>query len=176
MNHSTVTRTASAAIAAAAIAILLSLAGCNISGHAYKVAGDSMSPMLHPGDLIFADLSKNARTNLHDGEVILLHHNDAIVIKRILAMPGETISGDFRKVYRNGNLLGEPYLAPPSTTELPWMISFPPRTLGASEIFVMGDNRDNSLDSRAADYGPVKLSDVVGKYSWIYWHATKPAK
>jgi len=106
----------------------------------------------------------------------VLRRKDAIVLKRIVAMPGETISGVNRKVFRNGTQIDEPYLAPATGVGLPDLITFASRTLGPGELFVMGDNRDLSLDSRVAEYGPVRTSDVVGQYRWTYWHAWSVAK
>ena len=135
-----------------------------------------MLPQLRPGDRIFVDEADEVRSNLHDGDIIALRRNDAIVLKRIVALPGETISGDHRKVFRNGNQLDEPYLAPATGDDIPALITFAPRTVDSGELFVMGDNRDRSFDSRAAEYAPVRLSDVVGEYRWTYWHASSSAK
>ncbi len=135
-----------------------------------------MLPSFHPGDQFFADVKHITLADLHDGDVILLRHNDGIILKRILAMPGETISGADRRVYRNGKQLDEPYLAPATNDQTIAPITFAPRTIAAGELFVMGDNRDDSLDSRFPDYGPVRISDVVGKYNWTYSHALPDTK
>jgi len=152
------------------------LSGCSMSNHPYKMVGTSMLPLLHQGDRIFVDQSDQARSDLHDGDIIVLRNNDTIVLKRILAMPGETISGADRKVFRNGKQIEEPYVAPPTGEDIPVLTSFAPRTVGSGELFVMGDNRDRSADSRLPGYGPVRFSDVVGKYRWTYWHASAGAK
>ncbi len=160
----------------AALGALTLLAGCNDSFHPYQVSEDSMSPTFHRGDRIFADQTDRGRTDLHDGDVIVFRHNGSILLKRILAMPGEIIIGADRKVFRNGKQLAEPYLAPATDEQTLAPITFGPRTLGSGELFVMGDNRDDSLDSRSVEYGPVLISDVIGKYSWTYWHASAAAK
>jgi signal peptidase I len=135
-----------------------------------------MLPLLRPGDRIFVDETDQARSDLHDGDIIALRREDAIVLKRIMAMPGETISGTHRKVFRNGEQLDEPYLAPATSDDMPALITFALRKVDSGELFVMGDNRDRSFDSRATEYAPVRLSDVVGRYRWTYWHASSAAK
>jgi signal peptidase I len=154
----------------------LLLSGCTTTYHPYRVVSESMLPLLHPGDRIFVDESDQARSDLHDGDIIALRRNDAIVLKRIMAMQGETISGDHHKVFRNGNQLDEPYLAPSTGDKPPALITFSPRVVSSGELFVMGDNRDLSFDSRAPEYEPVRLSDVVGRYRWTYWHTSSVAK
>ena len=130
-----------------------------------------MLPHFREGDRIFVDESEQACSNLHDGDVIVLRHGDGLVLKRVIAMSGETISGVDGKVFRNGKQLDEPYLAPAEVKDFFAPKSFETRTVAPGELFVMGDNRDRSADSRLQNYGPVRLSDVVGKYSWTYWHA-----
>jgi signal peptidase I len=159
-----------------AAAIVLLLTGCSAAPHLYSVGSDSMQPLIHTGDKVVVDESPGARTNLHDGDVIAFHHGEYVVLKRILAMPGETIRGEEQKIFRDGKQVDEPYLAPVSSEDNAWMRSFPPKKMGAGELFVLGDDRDNSLDSRAEDYGPVRVSDVVGKYRWTYWHVSAAAK
>ena len=135
-----------------------------------------MLPLLHSGDRIMVDVADHARSDLHDGDIIVLHRKDSVVLKRIVAMPGETVSGLNRKVFRNGKQLDEPYLAPATGDGTHVLITFAARTVGPGELFVLGDNRDLSLDSRYPGYGPVRISDVVGKYSWTYWHASSSEK
>jgi signal peptidase I len=159
-----------------ALGVFLLLNGCSTAPHTYVVAGSSMLPLFHSGDRIFVNESDQARSDLHDGDIIVLRHNDTIILKRIVAMPGETIGGDNRKVFRNGKQLDEPYLAPATGHAIPAQITFATRTVGPGELFVMGDNRDMSSDSRLAKYGAVHISDVVGKYSWTYWHARSAIK
>ncbi|MGA3344940.1 MAG: signal peptidase I [Terracidiphilus sp.] len=161
---------------AGALGVSLLLCGCNTTNRPYRMDGSSMLPLLHSGDRIFVDESDHARSDLHDGDIIVLRRKDTIVLKRILAMPGETIGGANRKVFRNGKQLDEPYLAPATGEVITAPITFVTRTVDSGELFVMGDNRDRSADSRLPGYGPVLMSDVVGKYRWTYWHTSSVGK
>jgi signal peptidase I len=83
-------------------------------------------------------------------------------IKRVIGLPGEQVEGREGRVYVNGQELVEPYLRQgPTTTD------FEPRTLGPDELWVMGDNRENSSDSRV--FGPIKESTVVGRAFVKVW-------
>jgi signal peptidase I len=121
-----------------------------------------MLPLLRPGDRIFVEEGDQTRSDLHDGDIIALRREDAIVLKRIVAIPGETISGADRKVFRNGKQLDEPYLAPATGDDLSALITFAPRTVGTGELFVMGDNRDRSFDNMPPSYSPTSLVSIAG--------------
>jgi signal peptidase I len=93
-------------------------------------------------------------------------------IKRVIALPGETVELRHKKVYINGTPIDEPYVRfeqPPSPT--PSLDdpreSYGPRTVPAGHYFMMGDNRDNSADSRY--WGFLPASYVKGKALMIYW-------
>ena len=150
---------------------LVPLTGCSPSSRFYRASSSSMSPTIATGDRFILDQSEQDRTHLHDGDIVAFPREEgAIVIKRILAMPGETISGEDRKIFRDGRQVDEPYLAP-ANSEQEITPTFPARKVPPGELFVLGDNRDHSFDSRAPEYPPVHLTDVVGKYSLTYWRA-----
>jgi signal peptidase I len=84
------------------------------------------------------------------------------LIKRVIGLPGDTVQGKDGHVYVNGQLLAEPYLAPGTATS-----SFGTVTVPAGHLFVMGDNRGDSCDSRI--FGVIPESAVVGKAFVRIW-------
>ena len=83
-------------------------------------------------------------------------------IKRVIGLPGEQVEGRDGRVYVNGRELVEPYLKQGPTTR-----DFAPVTLGTGQLWVMGDNRENSSDSRV--FGPIEGSTVVGRAFVKVW-------
>jgi signal peptidase I len=82
-------------------------------------------------------------------------------IKRVIGLPGETVEGKAGTIYINGHQLVEPYLA-----EEP-LGDFPPKTIPKGQLWVMGDNRNRSSDSRV--FGPIKESKIVGRAILRIW-------
>lgn len=125
----------------------------------YKVNGESMYPTFEDGQRIIAPLVKDKTVLEHD-DVLMLDLNIKM-IKRLVALPGDTIKIEEGKVYVNGELREkDPYthvnlydLSDNSTYEY---------TLKDDEYFVLGDNRGNSEDSRS--YGPVSKEDILAVY------------
>lgn len=127
------------------------------------------------GDIVVFDdprLSDPAVENLFEavqrnvGEAIGLAVPRSEFIKRVIALPGETIAIDDNRVYINGVLIDEPYLKP--GTSMPDMDA---RFVAEGEMFVMGDNRNSSQDSRI--FGPVPIDTIVGKAFVIMWPADR---
>lgn len=125
------------------------------------VRGISMEPGFEDGDyLIVSKLSYRRHAPEYGDVVVLDSHRkeEKLLIKRVIGTEGDEISIDDDKVYRNGKLLREPYVNPEtegSGEKNSW-------TVPAGAVFVMGDNRDNSADSRGS-LGTVPKEDILGK-------------
>jgi signal peptidase I len=103
---------------------------------------------------------------LHDAleSVGLRDPGDRELIKRVVGLPGETIEGRDGVVWIDGVRLLEPYLADGAVTS-----DFGPLTLSAEQVFVLGDNRTNSRDSRFPEIGPVAVDAIVGRATHRIW-------
>jgi signal peptidase I len=127
------------------------------------VYGQSMEPNLHPNQRLIVDkLSYRLRPPQRDDIVVVdLPDMEEMLVKRIIALPGETVEVQGGTVYVNGAPIPEPY-----THDLtPYDMA--PLTLGPLAYFVMGDNRGNSNDSRS--FGPITRDEIVGRVWLRYW-------
>jgi len=124
----------------------------------------SMQPNLKEGDLVLVNRLVYHFSEPKRGEVIVFKNpvnpEDVPYIKRIIGLPGDTVSIEQGRVYIDGQLLSEPYL---QTTTL----RGGEYTIMEGELFVMGDNRNNSSDSRA--WGNVPVDLIIGRAEAIYW-------
>ncbi|HTV09490.1 MAG TPA: signal peptidase I [Candidatus Aquilonibacter sp.] len=134
----------------------------------FRLSNDSMQPTLYNGDLITVDTGYYSEHSVADGDLIVFRHDGVVLVKRISAISGETIEGKNDKLIRNGSVLAEPYVKSPDEPSDPSEASFPLRIVSQGQVFVTGDWRSKSLDSRYPDYAPVHLSDIVGKVVYIY--------
>jgi signal peptidase I len=125
----------------------------------------SMLETLHPNDYIF--LSKQAYTlgEVKHGDIVVFHSDledkngtKKNLIKRVIGLPGDTISIRDDSVYRNGKALDEPYTLDGYTSGEMAEITVPD-----NELFLMGDNRQGSTDSRNSSVGFVSEDRLVGK-------------
>ncbi len=127
------------------------------------VSGHSMQPTLWDGDLMVAsDLFYTPAR----GDIVVLNKESFFdgspIVKRVIAVEGDSIDIDFQsgEVHLNGELLNEPYIAEPTYTEEGTVF---PQTVPEGCIFVMGDNRNHSDDSRTPELGMVDTRCVIGK-------------
>ena len=126
------------------------------------VNGPSMKPTLDGGEMMIL----NRREKLDRFDVVVVDIKTEDIIKRIIAMPGETISCENGIVYVNGRRQDEEYSKGIT-------YDFAKVTLGNDEYFVMGDNRQDSKDSRHDDVGPVKRTQIKGTTSLVLFPFSK---
>ena len=143
-------------------------------GCAAVVKGRSMLSTLHPRDVMLAVRPPLLYRHIRRGDIVLcrypgrywrnLRFVPQTFVKRVVGLPGETIEIADGVVLIDGEPLSEPYLDP---AHCRFRRSMPPRTLGADEYFVMGDNRNHSSDSRSSDLGTVDTRYVIGKAAFL---------
>lgn len=128
-----------------------------------RIYGDSMNPTLESGDVVVAVKSGN----FNRGDMVAFYYNNKILVKRVIASAGQwvDINGE-GAVFVDGQLLDEPYLTEKALGECD--IEFPYQ-VPESRIFVMGDNRSVSVDSRSTSVGCVAEEQVVGKIFMRLW-------
>lgn len=135
-------------LGAIAVGIALGVIARSLAPRSYIVSGISMEPTFENGDYVIYEKGEIQR-----GDVVLVRVNGMVLIKRVIGIGGDTIAISNGNVYRNGMLLDEPYaLIDHSSLSI--------TTVPDNEIFVLGDNRANSSDSR--NWGSIPMSACLG--------------
>lgn len=146
------------------IVVLVCYLIINFVGCRSRVDGSSMEPTLSDADNLWVDKLSYTFGDPDRFDVIIFNYDeDTTYVKRIIGLPGETVRIDQSgNIYINDKLLKENY---GSEVILPTSLgrASQPVLLGEDEYFVLGDNRNNSSDSRWADVGNVNMEDIVGK-------------
>lgn len=132
------------------------------------VSGISMNPTLQSGNLVLA--RRFGLDDLRRGDIVVFDSTGVgkKLIKRIVAVGGDTVNIDYEAgiVTVNGKALSEPYIAAP--TRLNEGVNLP-ANVPEGFLFVLGDNRNQSRDSRDPDVGMISQSDVIGKVFLRMW-------
>lgn len=146
----------------------------------HQVNGQSMVPNFLSGEYVLTDKISYRLGDPKRGEIVVFHAPEAAqcpkgtgcdFIKRVLAVPGETVAVANDSIIVNGVPLNEPYI-PDEFEILPGAFTKGKTiTLGPDEYFVSGDNRPYSSDSRA--WGPIRKEDIVGRAFFRYWPLDK---
>ncbi len=143
----------------------------------YKIASKSMTPCLHNGDRVFADLKAPETVGVGTFDLVIFpfpKDPSREFIKRVIGMPGEVIEIKKQVVYIDGEPLHEPYVYHSKpVSEDPHSIrdNLTPVTVPENHIFVLGDNRENSMDSR--HWGFVNVNEVLGIMTFRYYPFTR---
>lgn len=148
----------------------------NYVGQRTEVDGGSMEPTLSDGDHLIVD---KLTYRLHEPErfdIIVFpfeHKENTFYIKRIIGLPGETVQIDEKgNIYIDGKILEESYGREVIREDHRGLAAEPVK-LGEDEYFVMGDNRNNSIDSRMKTVGNIKRKDIMGKVWLRIWPMSK---
>ena len=146
-------------VVVAAVAVLVAVLFLPI----LRIYGKSMNGTLDSGDIVVSIKS----TNMNTGDVIAFYYNNNILVKRVIANPGDWVDVDKEgNVYVNNAKLEEPYLDEKAygetNIELPYQVP-------EGKIFVMGDNRSVSIDSRNTSIGCISEEQIVGKIVYRIW-------
>nr|WP_183811631.1 signal peptidase I [Edaphobacter lichenicola] len=131
-----------------------------------RVEGTSMLPMLEDQDRLFINKMAYRVGEIQRGDVVVFlypHDHEKSYIKRVIALPGDTLRIDHGQVIVNGRRISESYVPRRFADDR----SQPEMTVPGNEYFVMGDHRSISSDSR--DFGPVDRDLIYGKAAFVYW-------
>jgi signal peptidase I len=140
----------------------------------FAVDGESMLGTLHSGDRVIVNkLSYRLHDPRHGDVVVLKDVNENLsvrdLIKRVVALPGETIEYRDCQLLINGQRVAEPYLDPTLVRSGHCGDAQAPVQVAAGHVFVMGDNRAASLDSRAPVIGQIPYNHLIGRAFVVVW-------
>ena len=150
-------------IVVAALAILVAMLFLPV----LRIYGESMNATLNSGELVVSVKGAKFKT----GDIVAFYYNNNILVKRVMANSGDWIDIDLDgNVYVNQQLVDEPYLTEKAFGEpdidLPYQVP-------DERVFVLGDNRSVSVDSRHKSVGCVSSEQIVGKIVFRVWPLTK---
>jgi signal peptidase I len=154
-----------------AVLIFLVYTLVNLASVRFYIEGPSMQPSFWAGQFLIVSRAHYLFSEPARGEIVVFdppgddnQPDDPLLIKRLIGLPGETVELRDQQVYINGVRLDEPYLnepcEPARCRDNTW-------ELGPNEYFFMGDNRNNSRDSRV--FGPVTRDRIIGEAIIRYW-------
>ncbi len=165
------------------VAVLLSVLVRTFVFQTFWIPSSSMVPTLGVYDRILVQKAFFSWHDVREGDIVVFSHpplddcpgpQNGDLVKRVIALPGQTIYSSGNNVYVNGRLLSEPYLPrydplgppiPDATRQHPYRV--PP-----GDFYVLGDNRAISCDSRY--WGPITGSSIVGKAILVWWQNSHP--
>ena len=151
--------TVASLIVVAALSVLISMLFLPV----LRVTGTSMAPTLHNDELVVC-----RRTGSFDrGDIIAFYHNNKILLKRVIGLPGDVVDiSDKGEVTVNGEKLEEPYIDEPALGTCDIAL---PYQVPDSRVFVLGDHRSDSINSRTKEIGCIAEEMIVGKVIWCIY-------
>jgi signal peptidase I len=166
-----------------AVAVLLAVGIRTFVVQAFSIPSTSMVPTLNVYDRILVWKAFFSWHQLREGDIVVFTHpprdhcpgpTRTDLVKRVIALPGQTIYSAGGVLYVDGRRLREPYLPSddPLGPPIPGASRHDPFRVPRGEFYVMGDNRAISCDSRY--WGPVQGSTIVGRVVMLVWHDSHP--
>lgn len=139
--------------------------GINAISERIRVESVSMEPLLYAGDFVLVNKAVYFFDKVPQrGDIVVFRYppdpEATPYIKRVIGLPGDQVRIAATQVFVNGELMDEPYLREPTARGGEWIVP-------GNQLFVMGDNRNNSSDSRS--WGFVPLENLIGRAELIYW-------
>lgn len=150
-------------VTVAAIAVLVAMLWLPV----LKIYGSSMTPTLEEGEIVVAVKGSHFET----GDVIAFYYNNKMLVKRVVATAGQWVDIDENgNVYVDNELLDEPYLSEKALGDCDIKL---PYQVPDSRVFVLGDHRATSVDSRNTVVGCVAEEQIVGRIEFCVWPLSK---
>jgi signal peptidase I len=149
-----------------AVAVVLALA-VRAAVHIYSIPSASMAPTLRAGDVVL--VTRYGSGDPESGDVIVFRdpHGEELLIKRVVAVPGELVESHLGQLHIGGFTKAEPYLVDATASG-----AIDSQIVPAESFFVMGDNRADSIDSRS--FGSIPRNLVIGRARLILWSQGEP--
>lgn len=160
--------------------------------NAYRIPSPAMEPSILVGDFLFADTRPAARRMPQRNDVVIftsINQPGLTLIKRVVGLPGDTLLTRDGQLYRNGQPVREPWIRPltsadatplvqettsqPSGAQVPTMLNWGTIVVPAGQLFLMGDNRADSYDSRF--WGTLPADRILGRPLSLYFSIDLPA-
>ena len=135
---------------------------------AFKVNSTAMEPTYFPADRIAVDARAFRADTPQRDDIVAINRGDFVTFKRVIAVGGDTVVSKDRVLTLNGAILNEPFIQHSQPGRWANQDTFGPVPVPAGKFFVMGDNRDVSLDSRDSGFGLVNANAIVGKALYVY--------
>lgn len=152
------------------VAVVIALLLRTLVVFAVAVEGPSMEPTLHTSDVVMVEKVSLyfGAPNRMDIVIVEYPNRSGLFVKRVIGLPGETLEVREGRVYMDGTPLDDPYNPDGTMARDMEPVTVPPGT-----VFVMGDNRNHSMDSRDETVGPIPLEKVRGKGLVLIWPLNK---
>lgn len=144
---------------------------------AFRIPAVSMEPTLKAGDRLIAEMKAFSAIPPARGNIVVFAAPPSgnLWVKRVIGLPGDEITGDAEQIFLNGKRLEEPYvfldpqIAAEGSAHFDGRPTFGPIRVPEGKLFLAGDNRYHSFDSRYAGFGLIDLSNVKGRPLYLYY-------